>query len=78
MAFEVSNEIREQTTKCPQDFRCLNDESPGVCAAHTRVKGDGLFIEKAKDGFCPYIMPFGYSHICHCPTRCELFDRYGV
>lgn len=73
---EVSQEIRQKTDKCWRGFACLSDAEAGVCAVHDHV-GGVLFVEKIKQAYCPYDVTFGYSHICACPVRRELFERYG-
>jgi hypothetical protein len=37
-----------------------------------------MFVDRPTAGYCPYDVSFGYSHICSCPTRREIYDRYGV
>jgi hypothetical protein len=42
------------------------------------VEGNGVFLHSIKPEPCVYKMSYGYEYICHCPTRYELFDRFGV
>jgi len=73
---EVSEEIRQETDKCWRGFACLSGTRDGICPVRERV-GDVIFVEKIKQAYCPYDVTFGYSHICSCPVRRELFERYG-
>ena len=76
MELEVSEEIRQRTDKCWRGFACLSGMKDGICAVREQV-GDVIFVEKIKQAYCPYDVTFGYSHICSCPVRRELFERYG-
>lgn len=77
MTMEVSEEARQRTDECPRGFACLHDRESPRCAVRNSVRGV-LFVEKPTLGHCPYAMSFGYSYICSCPVRWEIYDRYGV
>jgi hypothetical protein len=77
VALEVSEETREKTTRCWQGFACLLGAEGGPCTVQSCVRGV-LFVDKQTAAYCPYDVSFGYSHICSCPTRQEIHDRYGV
>jgi hypothetical protein len=77
VAIEVSEETRQKTEKCWRGFACLSDTGNGPCAVRSCVRGV-LFVDKQTASYCPYDVIFGYSHICSCPTRQEIYDRYGV
>jgi hypothetical protein len=74
--FEVSEETRQKTDKCWRGFACLSDGPDGICSAKDYVSGV-LFVERAAPTYCPYDVTFGYSHICSCPVRREIYERYG-
>ena len=76
MELEVSEKIRQKTDRCWRGFACLSGTQDGRCAVRERV-GDVIFVEKSGQAYCPYDVTFGYSHICSCPVRRELFERYG-
>ena len=47
---------------------------------HTKI-GENIkvyFIKHPKDKRCNYALSFGGSYICNCPTRREIYRRYGV
>lgn len=76
MAIDVSEEARERADKCPRALACLSDQESPRCTVRSSVRGV-LFVESATPAHCPYRMSFGYSHICSCPVRWEIYDRYG-
>jgi len=80
MAYQVSYKTREQTTKCPYDFICLDNETWDTCTIKRDIQGAFLEIKtKSNKIGCPYRCPFGYSYFfCACPTRCEIYRRYDI
>lgn len=87
MNFNVSDEIRKQTTQCQSDFICLTylnkgetpmcDNDNPMCPVESFIEGDGVFVKNKDPNTCLYMMSFGYGYICNCPTRCEIYRRYG-
>ena len=76
--YKISEDVLKKTTKCANGFKCLENGSSTICKWESYLSPDVLFI-KPKDGFnCAYLMSFGYSFICNCPTRIELYKRYQV
>jgi hypothetical protein len=75
---EITEKIIKETTKCVKNFECLKNEN------HTCITSKGirsidsklLFVE-CNDGPCNYKLNFGYSKICNCPVRIEIFDKYN-
>lgn len=79
MAFKIRDGIREQTTRCMSSFQCLNGETRDVCEIDNCIGEKYSFLKTVKPVTCPYKIPFGFSHtICSCPTRAELYKRYGI
>lgn len=77
MTKEVSEEARQKAEKCPLGFACLSGEEAPRCVISSSVRGV-LFVKSAAADHCPYGMSFGYSYICTCPVRWEIYDRYGT
>ncbi len=77
MAMRVSEEARQKTDQCPRGFACLSNGKDPRCPVRSSVRGV-LFVEKPTLVHCPYAMSFGYSHICCCPIRWEIYDQYGA
>ena len=76
MEIRISQSTKDRTESCPWNFACLNgdcDHKP--CKGRYADGPDVLFIE-AQPIECPYKVPSGFSHVCTCPTRYELFVRY--
>ena len=78
MKLEISAATLRGTTRCPFDFVCLLDPEAQVCPVQRTIAGDGVFVESRRGGTCPYVVSFGYGHVCTCATRLELHERYGV
>lgn len=76
MKFEVSEETVQRTHKCWRGFACLSGNGRVVCPVRDYVTGV-LFVEKTAESYCPYDVTFGYSNICTCPVRHEIYERYG-
>jgi hypothetical protein len=76
MPRQVSDEILAKT-KCPSSFKCLNDENLKICTADMCLNGICL-LKEASHNICTYRLGFGYSYICVCPVRAELYKRYGI
>lgn len=76
MTYEISESTRAQTKKCHLEFACLKGGECPKCAVKYIIPEDGCFIKPEKTENCEYLLSFGYSWICICPTRCEIFQRY--
>jgi len=72
----ISEETLKSTTKCQFDFACLEGNGFPKCVVDYSVKNNGVFIKQENDQRCPYKMAFGYSYICYCPTRYEIYEKY--
>ena len=77
MKIELDANILSQTTECTRDFACLTD--PGqLCRVENCVNNKVHFIQCRNDVKCNYQISFGYSFICSCPIRKEIYNRYGL
>lgn len=81
MEFEISKETRDSTTECLRSFKCLNPDKGDICLDMCPVdqlfNKDILFLkDKLHDTFCHYKLRFGFSYICKCPARKEIYERY--
>lgn len=76
MDFEVSDETRQRTDRCWRGFACLSGEEDFICEVEESV-GDVVFVNRSTSTYCPYDVTFGYSHMCSCPVRREIYERYG-
>jgi hypothetical protein len=73
----VSEDTLENTTKCAKGFSCLYGEGQPFCEVEYAIGDEVLFVEYT-DGACRYWMPFGFSSVCNCPTRREIYNRYRL
>ena len=75
MKLKIPNKTIKATTKCHQNFACL--ENPDVVCEVENCIHDGVcFVKCAESKNCNYIVPYGYSYICTCPTRIEIYNKY--
>lgn len=79
--FEISEKILKETTKCEKDFPCLSSGGKGLCKVEDSIGGEVCFIESKDNsnwGDCSYQASFGYSYMCTCPTRKEIYNKYEI
>ena len=74
---EIEKEILDKTLHCNKDFDCIKNNN--ICCTVIRsVDKEVLFVECGDKNSCNYRMTFGHSnYICTCPTRKEIFKKYG-
>ena len=74
---EIEKDILDKTTRCNKDFDCIKNNN--ICCTVTRnVDKEVIFVECGEKNSCNYRMNFGGSDICNCPTRKEIFKKYGL
>lgn len=78
MKFSISPDILNNTTRCRSNFSCLDEKQACLCEIESSLDNNILFVKPRKPtGYlCNYIMSFGYSYICKCPTRNEIYFCY--
>lgn len=77
-AVKISDEILKKTTRCTKDFSCLSGETGELCKVESCIENKIHFIKCIKYEPCQYRMTFGYSFVCTCPTRKELYNLYRI
>ncbi len=77
MKTKVDDNILRETTKCRKNFSCLNGEKP-ICTVEFCIENTVHFVKCASNDSCVYRVPFGYSYVCICPVRKELYNRYKI
>ena len=77
VAYQISEDTKLHTTRCNQGFKCLSNESFHTCPVESSVK-EGINFVKMVNPMrrCNYCLAFADSHLCRCPTRNELYQRY--
>ncbi|HEY9205303.1 MAG TPA: hypothetical protein VIO58_05230 [Candidatus Methanoperedens sp.] len=78
MELAVSEDIIKKTTRCKKGFSCLSGERKDICRVELCIDDKIHFLKCSYDNFCGYQVPFGYSSVCTCPVRKELFNRYKI
>lgn len=76
--FEINEDILEKTTECKKNLSCLSGEKIELCKVELCVEDKIHFIKCKNNEPCNYRVPFGYSHVCICPVRKELHNKYNV
>jgi hypothetical protein len=78
MAYQIGEDTKKRTTKCPYNFECLNNKKWDTCCIEKELSG-GLVIKNiSRQKFCNYFLYFGSRHICMCPIRVEIYRRFNI
>jgi len=78
MAYQISDDSKQRTSKCSYDFGCLANDKYDTCRIETEISG-GLSIKHiCNKQFCKYFLYFGPRNICICPVRVEIYRRYKI
>jgi hypothetical protein len=79
MRFDIDNSTVRHTTKCSENFSCLDGRRECLCSVDDCSEGKIHFIVPERDNLhCDYQIPFGYSFTCNCPVRKEIYNVYRV
>jgi hypothetical protein len=76
MEVQIDESIIAETKRCHKDFKCLKGEQC-YCQAESFASNKVLFVKVKGYPFCRYKLPFGFSYICRCPVRIEIFNKYN-
>ena len=74
---KINEDVIKKTTKCKKNISCLSSGRE-LCQVELCVENKIHFIKCKSDEFCNYRVPFGYSHVCVCPVRKELYNVYKI
>ena len=75
--FKVSQTTLNQTDKCRNDYSCLSGKKECLCSVTDSFDGKVLFVKPLCSNECGYKMSFGYSYVCNCPIRKEIYNKYN-
>ncbi len=78
MKLEISKDISIITNCCRNNNSCLNGELNFCCKIVSCVNGQVHFVEPITKHYCNNQINFGDSCFCICPTRKEIFNKYGL
>ena len=75
---EISDDIIMKVTECTKKFSCLSAYRKDLCEIESHPSESVFLIKCLNDETCYYIDTFGYSNICTCPVRQEIYRRYQI
>jgi hypothetical protein len=78
MKYEIQGETLAGSTQCSHYFDCLLEGRCAKCEIERLVAGIGAHIRTPDLEPCPYKLDTGTLLVCTCPTRIELYERYGT
>ena len=74
--YHVSKITVCNSDKCQKEFSCLEGDNP-LCPVESLINEKVLFVKCISKGHCSYRRSYGDGYICFCPTRREIFKKYG-
>jgi hypothetical protein len=76
----VNKDTLEKTTKCNKNLSCLSGEREDLCKVGVSMSSRNVVVRCVdNEQSCKYWASFGGSEgACLCPTRIELYQRYGI
>jgi len=78
MQYPVDRLTLRITTRCNKDFICQSDKQKELCKIEVRKFNSITSILCLEKKPCNYQLSVGFSNVCGCPTRSELFKKYNV
>lgn len=79
MAITIDDDILKRTTKCYKIFDCLSVRLHDMCEVERFLGSNGVLQIQLKNGnSCGYYVRLDDLDFCTCPTRLELYKRYGI
>jgi hypothetical protein len=74
----IDKNILEKTTKCEKNFKCLDNPKEICCKVEEVIDNKVFFVKCLSYDYCNYKTPYGYSNICSCPTRIEIYRKHKI
>jgi hypothetical protein len=74
---EIDPLIIAETLFCRKNFECLNNSTIVYCTVENCINKKVHFIDSNDNLSCRYKLAFGYSYICNCPVRKEIYNKYN-
>jgi hypothetical protein len=74
----ISEECLNKAGKCKKNYSCLSGKRDDLCKVELNVEDKIHFVKCMSNEPCSYRISFGYSYICVCPVRKELFNQYDI
>lgn len=76
MKMEIDEKTVSETNRCPSNLDCLNNSKHVFCKVEYCCDNEVHFIKCVNNQDCNYKSSFGYSTLCNCPIRKEIFKKY--
>ena len=77
-AIKIDEVVIRSTVNCQYGFRCLSGDTTCLCEVKDSIGYDMLEIIPKSDTDCNHRISLGNSNFCMCPTRVEIYNRYGM
>jgi len=75
---KIKKEILDKTEHCTKNFDCLKNNNTCCCKVESCINKEFYLVKCCENDSCGYRMTFGTStYICTCPTRKEIYNKYG-
>jgi len=74
---KVDDDVIKNTNRCKKDHSCLSDLTD-LCKVEMCIADKIHFIKCMNGHTCNYRITFGYSFVCTCPVRKELYNKYKI
>ena len=78
MKIKIDEEIIQKAIYCEYDFSCLSGEKRCLCEVKELIGYAMLEIKPKLAIDCRYHVSIGDTSLCICPTRHEIYNRYGM
>ena len=78
MIFKVDDSIIKKTTNCEKNLSCLSEKRKELCNVTHKVEDEVYFVVCQDTEPCSYQSLFGYSFMCTCPVRKEIYNKYTI
>lgn len=75
--YEVDKSIIDLAVNCDIKYNCLSEGGKPCCNVESCVNCSVHFLEKLERD-CLYHQEFGFSNVCICPVRKEIYRKYKV
>ncbi|MDD5616939.1 MAG: hypothetical protein PHH85_12155 [Candidatus Methanoperedens sp.] len=75
---KIDDDIIKNTNRCKKNHSCLSGDATDTCKVEMCVGDKVHFIKCNNENTCNYKIPFGYSFVCTCPVRKEIYKMYRV
>ena len=72
---KISKETLDKTVYCKKDFDCIKNNN--ICCKVVDCVNKEVYFVECRKFFCNYRLNYGNSDICNCPTRKEIYNKYG-